>query len=332
MENFPSSFMAKKVISKVNYYRLKKIEDDMKSIRKKIVKSFHGNVHYHSEITHDMLPDLTEEEQKNFYCMIKDELQQRGFVVRGKILGNKLTLIVFSNTPRNIEMDRVLKQYSEDMSDASSDHSSTHSLERNLSIDLQKNASTINHSSSVPNSPVASTKKLKPSGPSRQISGSARPVSASTSSRTASRTVSRSVSRSNSRSSSNSVSRKSFSKSERKVSKIPRVKPRSSSFTKSTSDKHSDLKTASKKSQINHPLSSETIQHPPVNVLSQSVDSPVLMDQSSDSPTIVLSEIQPKSEIPNTSENDGTPQKLNMDFIMEKLKKANRKQNTTKRS
>jgi hypothetical protein len=56
-----------------------------------------------------------------------------------------------------------------------------------------------------------------------------------------------------------------------------------------------------------------------------------LLDQPSESPTI-LSKIPITSDIPTTLENDGTPQKLNMDFIMEKLKKANRKQNTTKRS
>lgn len=310
MDNFPSSFMAKKVISKVNYYRLKKIEDDMKSIRRKIVKSFQSNIHYHSEVTHDMLPDLTDEEQKNFYCMIKDELQQRGFVVRGKILGNKLTLIVFSNTPRNIEMDRVLKQYSEDMSDTSSDHSSTHYLERNVSIDVHQHANSGSKGSSLPNSPVASIKKLKPLSLSRSTSGLARPVSSS-----ASHNVSRSVSRSNSRSSSNSSSYRSLSKSERKVSKIPRIKPRTSSSKKSDS----------KQLCSTPPSFPETTQTLPVNVLSQSqhVGSPVLIDQPSETPLVL-------SNVPTPSENDETPQKLNMDFIMEKLKKAHRKQSTAK--
>lgn len=117
MEQFPSSFLAQKIQSNVVSNRLKKIEQDMKALRKKIVKSFQGSVHYHSEVSHEMLSDLSEDEQKNFYCMVKDELQQRGFVVRGKIVGNVLSLIMFSNAPRTNEMDRILKQYSEDHED-----------------------------------------------------------------------------------------------------------------------------------------------------------------------------------------------------------------------
>jgi hypothetical protein len=117
MEQFPSSFVAQKIQSNIINNRFKKIEQDMKDLRKKIVKSFQGSVHYHSEVSHEMLSDLSEEEQKNFYCMVKDELQQRGFVVRGKIVEKTLSLIVFSNVPRTNEMDRVLKQYSEDHED-----------------------------------------------------------------------------------------------------------------------------------------------------------------------------------------------------------------------
>jgi hypothetical protein len=117
MEQFPSSFVAQKIQSNIVNNRFKKIEQDMNALRKKIVKSFQGSVHYHSEVSHEMLSDLSEDEQKNFYCMVKDELQQRGFVVRGKIVGNVLSLIMFSNAPRTNEMDRILKQYSEDHED-----------------------------------------------------------------------------------------------------------------------------------------------------------------------------------------------------------------------
>jgi hypothetical protein len=61
-----------------------------------------------------MLPDLSDEEQKAFYCMAKDELQQRGFTVRGKITSGVLSLIIFSNIPRTNEMDRVLRLYSDE--------------------------------------------------------------------------------------------------------------------------------------------------------------------------------------------------------------------------
>ena len=138
MEQFPSSFVAQKIQSNVVNNRFKKIEQDMKVLRRKIVKSFQGSIHYHCEVSHQMLSDLSEEEQKNFYCMVKDELQQRGFVVRGKIVENVLSLIVFSNAPRTNEMDRVLKQYSEDHEEKTSE--SKQSL-------------------SVPNSPSKSTER-----------------------------------------------------------------------------------------------------------------------------------------------------------------------------
>jgi hypothetical protein len=298
MENFPSSFMAKKVISKVNYYRLKKIEDDMKCIRKKIVKSFKGNVNYHSEVTHEMLPDLNEEEHKNFYCMIKDELQQRGFVVRGKIQGNTLSMIVFSNTPRNIEMDRVLKIYSDELSDTSSAHSS----DKNITPTSNVNESTKQvQSSSMPNSPIAQVTKTKKT---------------------------RSVSRSNSRSSSKTLSKTTVSKSDRKLSKIPRAKPRSSSYSNASKTMiKPDFRPESAPESQSHvepgapqDNSSEKAQKPSQEPSAQKPSQEPAQDPSQESAQ------DPSQEPPYP------PQKLNMDFIMEKLKKANRKQNTLKKS
>ena len=168
MEHFPSSFQAQKIQHGVVANRIKKIEQDLKCLRKKIVKSFHGSVHYHSEVSHKMLPDLSEEEQKNFYCMVKDELQQRGFVVRGKISGNNLSLIMFSNAPRNNEMDKVLKSYS-DSSDPttlrrktdsvpspSSDHGDPSDTDSRSSTPEGKKVS------SVPNSPNVHRKSSIP--------------------------------------------------------------------------------------------------------------------------------------------------------------------------
>jgi len=304
MENFPSSFMPKNVISKVNYYRLKKIEDDMKCIRKKIVKSFQGNVNYHSEITHEMLPDLSEEEQKNFYCMIKDELQQRGFIVRGKIQENKLTLIVFSNTPRNIEMDRILKQYSEEFSDTSSNASSEHQ---------------VIHPSSVPSSPKSAKSPLITSSKIRKSSTlKSYPNSRSNST---SRSNSRSVSRSSTISRS-STSSKPKTKTERKSSsKIPRLKPITHGNAKEKSNTSQTPKTITPTTPIKHDII-------PQDPTSQSnIDSHVLVDQ-----TQTREEVKLVDTIQNpTSSQEFTPQKLNMDFIMEKLKKANRKQNILKR-
>lgn len=155
MEHFPSSFQAQKVQNDVVANQIKKIEQDLKILRKKIVKSFHGSVHYHSEVSHEMLSDLSEEEQKNFYCMVKDELQQRGFVVRGKISGKTLSLIMFSNAPRTNEMDKILKSYSEDhQNNETSDKGSRSSTPEGKKV------------SSVPNSP--SIVKRKSSIPIRK--------------------------------------------------------------------------------------------------------------------------------------------------------------------
>jgi hypothetical protein len=111
MNNFPVKFFAHHVQTDVEQNRMKKIEQELKIIRNKIVDSFQSSVSYHSEVQHDLLPDLTEDEKKSFYCTIKDELSKRGFTVRGKCTNGQLSLIIFSNAPRTVEMDRILKQY-----------------------------------------------------------------------------------------------------------------------------------------------------------------------------------------------------------------------------
>ena len=169
MEQFPPSFHAQKVQHEVVANRVKKIEQDLKCLRKKIVKSFTVSVHYHSEVSHEMLPDLSEEEQKNFYCMVKDELQQRGFIVRGKISGNNLSLIMFSNAPRTNEMDKVLKSYSES-SDPTTLRRKTDSVpspssdQRGDPSDTDSRSSTPEGKkvSSVPNSPNVHRKSFIP--------------------------------------------------------------------------------------------------------------------------------------------------------------------------
>ena len=113
METFPTKFFARNVQSDIDQNRMKKIEQELKIIRNKIVDSFQSSVSYHSEVQHDLLPDLSEDEQKSFYCMIKDELSQRGFTVRGKFNNGQLHLIIFSNEPRTTEMDRVLRPKTE---------------------------------------------------------------------------------------------------------------------------------------------------------------------------------------------------------------------------
>ena len=166
MEHFPSSFQAQKIQHDVVANRIKKIEQDLKCLRKKIVKSFHGSVHYHSEVSHEMLPDLSEEEQKNFYCMVKDELQQRGFVVRGKISGNNLSLIMFSNAPRTNEMDKVLKSYSEDHHGDPSDTDSRSSTPEGKKVSSVPNSPNVHRKSSIPvrkGTTVHKTKKTRSS-------------------------------------------------------------------------------------------------------------------------------------------------------------------------
>jgi hypothetical protein len=79
--------------------------------------------------------------------MVKDELQQRGFVVRGKISGNTLSLIMFSNAPRTNEMDKILKSYSEDHQSETPDTGSRSSTPERKKV------------SSVPNSPTVVKRK-----------------------------------------------------------------------------------------------------------------------------------------------------------------------------
>jgi len=169
MEQFPPSFQAQKIQHDVVVNRIKKIEQNLRLLRQKIVKAFHGNVHYHIEVSHEMLPDLSEEEGKNFYCLVKDELQQRGFVVRGKITGHVLSLIVFSNAPRTNEMDRVLKAYSDD--------------EGNDSRSSTPNKDVVRAVASVPNSPatlrhsrIPLRKSKKSRSSSIPLGGTMRPI------------------------------------------------------------------------------------------------------------------------------------------------------------
>lgn len=77
------------------------------------MQSFQGSTLYHTEVSHELLPELSDEDQKDFYKIIKDELEVRGFTVKGKINNGIISLIIFSNTPRTSEMDRILKLYSE---------------------------------------------------------------------------------------------------------------------------------------------------------------------------------------------------------------------------
>lgn len=113
MDSFPTSFNASKVQVDIAANRLKKIEQDMKSLRKKIVDSFQNQTNYHSEVIHAIAPDLSEEEQKDYYKIIKEELETRGFTVRGKMNDNVLSLVVLSHTPRTHEMDKILKAFSD---------------------------------------------------------------------------------------------------------------------------------------------------------------------------------------------------------------------------
>ena len=159
MEKFPTKFSAQKIQSDIVHNRRKKIERDLKLVRKKIVQSFQGSVTYHSEVIHEMLPDLSEEEQKSFYCSIKDELKQRGFTVRGKIENKQLSLIIFSNIPRTNEMDKVLRHYSEDgsasgtstpRSDRSDSVSPTSQRKRLFPPAKDKKMKKVTRSSSIP--------------------------------------------------------------------------------------------------------------------------------------------------------------------------------------
>jgi hypothetical protein len=113
MENFPDTFVATKIQIDVTMNRRRKIELDMKRFREKIVKSFEENTVYHAEVSHRLLPDLSDDEQKECYAAVKKELEDRGFTVRGKLFNNAISMVIFSNSPRTNEMDKVLKQYSE---------------------------------------------------------------------------------------------------------------------------------------------------------------------------------------------------------------------------
>ena len=112
MEQFPQTFVATKIQVDVTMNRMKKMEDDLKVLRKKIVDCFENRTIYHAEITHTLIPDLLPAEQSEFYHMIKQELVDRQFTVRGGVKDGEISMVIFSNKPRTHEMDKILKQYS----------------------------------------------------------------------------------------------------------------------------------------------------------------------------------------------------------------------------
>ena len=113
MESFPGSFHAAKVEMDVVQNRYRKIEQDMKKFRKKIVEAFRDCTVSHIEVSHELMNDLSETEQKEFYKILKDELEQRQFVVRGKLENNIITFIIFSKYLSSIETEKVLKNYTD---------------------------------------------------------------------------------------------------------------------------------------------------------------------------------------------------------------------------
>jgi hypothetical protein len=185
MEAFPANFVATKIHTDVTLNRLKKIENDMKSLRKKVVESFNGKTAYHTEITHTIAPDLSEEEQRNYYKMVKEELESRGFTVRGKIAANTVTMVVFTNAPRTNEIDRVLRAYSNEKEDNTGGEDAEIS-----SLQSPKSQST----SSTPKSPTPSTPQQpsckSPTPPTQQPScKSPNPLTSSTTSSTSNANV-----------------------------------------------------------------------------------------------------------------------------------------------
>lgn len=117
LDKFPKTFVARKIKTNIAGNRFKRIEQDMKRFRKKIVDKFNTSVKYDIRVTHELLPELTEDEQKEFYNIMKTDLKNRGFTVRGTITGGPrqrvITFIIFTNKPKSSEIHRVLKEYEE---------------------------------------------------------------------------------------------------------------------------------------------------------------------------------------------------------------------------
>lgn len=115
MDSFPETFVATKVNIDVAMNRGKKIEHDIKILRKKIYSSFQGVTDFYVPISHEFQCDCSPEEKKNCYTQIKDELEERGFVVKGNIVGNTIHLLIASNQPRSNDSrwNEIMKQFVE---------------------------------------------------------------------------------------------------------------------------------------------------------------------------------------------------------------------------
>lgn len=334
METFPNKFFARNVQSDIDQNRVKKIEQELRIIRNKIVDSFQSSVSYHSEIQHDLLPDLSEDEQKGFYCMIKDELSQRGFTVRGKCSNGQLQLIIFSNEPRTSEMDRVLRQTSETIPNSSIKKSRSSSVDAHV---IRPRAASTPSSSSVSSSSSLSNRSTpsKPPGPGSRIRSSSVQKSSpgmAKSSRTVSTPASPSLH--------NSVLQ---TKSRIPVfQKHPTTKTTAATTTKCSISKPtssssspsslSSLPSLHLKSSSSMSLSTQSSQEAPKL---PSPSPPSLTTSLPQEPLFLVSThtIDEQTWLTSPAEKAdlNTSIELNMDFILERLKKANEKrQNANK--
>ena len=331
MDSYPNKFFARNVQSDINLNRLRKIEDELKIIRNKIVDSFQTSVSYHSEVHHDLLPDLSEDEQKSFYCMIKDELSQRGFTVRGKCGDGQLHLVIFTNEPRTTELDRVLRKKPEAMS--------TSTRSRSSSVDAHTDRRRTGVTSAIPKLPGAAV-SLKPA--SQQVSKN-RSASLQGRRNSLQNSVLQGSSSLSSLSSISSTKSKIPILQQHALAKRPLSQPSTpSNFRKTQTTKYRQepQKTpASKATMLEVGLSSHTMatttpvvvdSSPSTAAVTITATAPVVVDSSPSTAAVTTTATAPVvvDSLPSTTPVDSNlscQTELNMDFIFDRLKKANEK-------
>jgi hypothetical protein len=101
MDKFPTTFCATKVHIDVTLNRGQQIEEDLKTLRKKIVATFKDHTEYHACIDYKFTSDCTPAQRKACYMKIKLELEERQFIVQGKLKGSTLKMLVSSEKPKH---------------------------------------------------------------------------------------------------------------------------------------------------------------------------------------------------------------------------------------
>jgi len=101
MDKFPSTFCATKVHIEVTLNRGQKIHEDLKTLRNKIVSAFKDHAEYHACLSYFFTSDCTASQRKDCYLQVKGELEERQFIVQGKLKGKLLKMLISSEKAKH---------------------------------------------------------------------------------------------------------------------------------------------------------------------------------------------------------------------------------------